>query len=1019
MNKHDDIKLYEHNKKSYNKIKDAFLNQDIVSIVHATGTGKSYNALKLACDNKDKNILYIVPNNSIKEHLKSILHNNDINVKNNFHNLNFITYQSLIKMTDDEIKNIDIDLLILDEFHHIGAPIWGKKIDKIIKTHKGLKIFGITAYTVRDRSTPYERDMINPLTNEIFSNSVISTYDLCDAMIDGVLPKPIYKSGYININKMVLDLEERLNKIEIINEDYKKIKSFIEKLKKRIHKVPNIEEIFKKNIKKNGKYIYFCPINSTNGINDIKTIMNETKKWIQNMGLHENDYVLYLSTSKMKKDGKNNRDSFYNDVDLNGNNIKDKLRIMFTLNQYNEGVHVPNIDGVIMGRETKSDIVFFEQLGRALSVRKNNIDEVNSLKEKNINELKKICDEREILYNENITKEQLINKLTTPIIIDLTNNIGFIKTLENNLKERIKLGIELNKTSKDNRKMNIEDASFDIDMIDEDLFEILNDLKKRLLSSWDYKYNLAKKYYEHYGNLEISQKFKTKNGIDYDENGIKLGFWINNQRKSALDKSDNIISIERKKLLDEIGMRWEKLGGYVLTWNEKYELAKKYYKHYGNIKVPRIFKTKNGVDYDEDGFKLGFWINNQRKLALDKNDKTISIERKKLLDEIGMCWKKLGEYVLTWNDKYEIAKKYYEHYGNLNVKKRFRTTDGINYDKNGFGLGEWLVRYRQKYNKNLLTKEEVELMNAIGMSFTNQKELKLSNRFNALKKYYEYYGNLDIPQDFKTSDGINYDPNGTYLKNTLTLIRNTYRGVENSIKINEDLINELVNMGVDFSNKKDHRPIFFELAKKYYEHYGNLDIKGNFKTNDGINYDEEGFKLGSWLKRCRAKYNKNLLTKEEINLLNSIGISFENPKVLSANKKYSILKKYYERYGNIDIPQNFKTSDGVNYDPNGVNLSSYIYNCKYSYRRKNELDYDKIKALEDIGMEWFTNELDDIYQSEIITDENIKRKKIEILNRVKSLINTYDSNKLPSKKEINENMLKKLDYKKDINKNSN
>ena len=43
--------------------------------------------------------------------------------------------------------------------------------------------------------------------------------------------------------------------------------------------------------------------------------------------------------------------------------------IEFAKNQYNEGVHAPNVDGVILGRETRSDIVFFEQIGRALSVR--------------------------------------------------------------------------------------------------------------------------------------------------------------------------------------------------------------------------------------------------------------------------------------------------------------------------------------------------------------------------------------------------------------------------------------------------------------------------------------------------------------------------------------------------------------------------------------------------------------------------------------------------------------------------
>ena len=54
----------------------------------------------------------------------------------------------------------------------------------------------MTAYTVRDRGTIYERDMANPETNEIFSNKIVSRYDLCDAILDGVLPEPIYRTAH-------------------------------------------------------------------------------------------------------------------------------------------------------------------------------------------------------------------------------------------------------------------------------------------------------------------------------------------------------------------------------------------------------------------------------------------------------------------------------------------------------------------------------------------------------------------------------------------------------------------------------------------------------------------------------------------------------------------------------------------------------------------------------------------------------------------------------------------------------
>ena len=78
-NEFQTIGLYDHNAQSYKKIKSAFeTGEDVVGIVHATGTGKSYNALQLAYDNKDKKIIYVVPSNGIIEHIKKIIEANHI-----------------------------------------------------------------------------------------------------------------------------------------------------------------------------------------------------------------------------------------------------------------------------------------------------------------------------------------------------------------------------------------------------------------------------------------------------------------------------------------------------------------------------------------------------------------------------------------------------------------------------------------------------------------------------------------------------------------------------------------------------------------------------------------------------------------------------------------------------------------------------------------------------------------------------------------------------------------------------
>jgi len=126
-NEYSTIGLYDHNAESYKKISDAFKEEDVVAIVHATGTGKSYNALQLAYDNKNKKIVYVVPSNGIIEHIRKIINNNpNLSFERDFPNLEFRTYSSFCRMKADEISEIEADMVILDEFHHIGAPKWGK-----------------------------------------------------------------------------------------------------------------------------------------------------------------------------------------------------------------------------------------------------------------------------------------------------------------------------------------------------------------------------------------------------------------------------------------------------------------------------------------------------------------------------------------------------------------------------------------------------------------------------------------------------------------------------------------------------------------------------------------------------------------------------------------------------------------------------------------------------------------------------------------------------------------------------
>jgi len=856
MSKYGVMGLYPHNVENYKKVIEALKKEKISSIVHATGTGKSYIALELAYKYRDKQVVYVVPSNGIIEHLKEIIKENNMELERDFPNLHFRTYQSFVNLSREEIASIPCDMLVLDEFHHLGAPVWGARINTFIEAHDNLKIFGMTAYTVRDRGTIYERDMTNPLGSELFSNTVVSRYDLCDAMIDGVIPKPIYKTAYVNLINMANYIEEKLENIDKVSEEYQEYSTILRDAKRRIAEAPSIKELLERNLKKNGKYIYFCPAISREGSSDIETVKSEILSYLKDF-ISESDIEVYTTTSEMGIVGKQNRDAFYKNVDLDGKDVSNKLRIMFAINQYNEGVHAPNIDGVIMGRATSSDIVYFEQLGRALSVRGNTKEEYDRLDKYSLEELIIMCKERNIDIKENVTKEEIIEKLIAPIIIDLTNNIEFIKELENNLGTRIREIREKREAEKE-REIKVTDATFDIDVMNIELYEILSKLRDRLIKSWDDYYELAKAYYEHHGDLKMPYDFKTLNGYEYDEKGVELGSWICTKRKES--KNGNLPDDKVEKL-KEIGMIWNIQEH---SWNKYYELAEAYFKHHGNLNISKDFKTINGYEYDEKGIKLGNWINYQRQVY---NDSKLLSERKDKLEEIGMIWNILED---SWNKYYELAEAYFKHHGNLNIPGDFKTINGYEYDENGFNLGNWIGTQRMFYSKGKMLKERKEKLKEIGMIW-NISEDSWNKYYELAEAYYKHKGKLKMPNNFKTLNGYEYAKNGLNLDYWMRHQRELYK----KGKLLKVQIDKLEIIGMIWDPLEDSWNECYELAKTYYKHKGNLKIPFVFKTLNGYEYAENGINLGTWISGQRKAYSKNILLKERKDKLEKIGMIWD------------------------------------------------------------------------------------------------------------------------------------------------
>ena len=117
------ISLKKHNSETYEKVIEKMNEANRVAVIHPTGTGKMFIALKLLEENNEKRAIYLAPSNAILHDVKKNIFAEGMTMVD-FPLLKRITYQKLANMSDEEIERLNADIIILDEFHHCGAPEW-------------------------------------------------------------------------------------------------------------------------------------------------------------------------------------------------------------------------------------------------------------------------------------------------------------------------------------------------------------------------------------------------------------------------------------------------------------------------------------------------------------------------------------------------------------------------------------------------------------------------------------------------------------------------------------------------------------------------------------------------------------------------------------------------------------------------------------------------------------------------------------------------------------------------------
>ena len=659
------IKLFEHNETAYTSAIKMLNKTGKAAIIHPTGTGKSFIAFKLCEDNINKRICWLSPSEYI---FKTQCENLAAVGSAVPDNIAFFTYAKLMLMTDEELEEVKPDYIILDEFHRCGAEMWGKGVKNLLNKYSFVPVLGLSATAIRYLDN--RRDM----SSELFDGNIASEMSLGEAIVRGILNPPKYVLSVFGYHNELQKYEQKIKKAKskAVRSEGEK---YLDALKRALEKADGLDEIFNKHIEnKSGKYIVFC-----SDFDHMNEMADKASEWFSKVDSDPHIYTAYSNdpaTSKAFADFKAD--------------VSEHLKLLYSIDMLNEGIHADDIDGVILLRPTVSPIIYKQQIGRALSAGK------------------KKCS----------------------VIFDIVLNIENLYSI-GAIEDEMQIATAYYRSHGEDK--NIVNEHFEI--LDEvcDCRELFGRLNTVLTASWNLMYELACRFFELNGNLEIARRYVTPDGYT-------LGSWINTQRLVRAGKANGKLTDKQIEKLDRIGMRWD--GIRDLNWEKNYSAAEKYYAEHGNLLV-------NVNDNGHGGVKLGRWIaqlRNCRKSGI--NSSYLTTERIEKLNKIGMVWD-VPDYL--WERNYQAALKYFKDHGDLNVPSYYRTEEGVR-------LGEWLLRLKRVYRGDRrgsakLSEEQINRLNEIGISWNSKFDNAWESTYKAVCDYKKKYGNLDIPVAFVTEDG--------------------------------------------------------------------------------------------------------------------------------------------------------------------------------------------------------------------------------------------------------------------------
>jgi hypothetical protein len=413
--------------------------------------------------------------------------------------------------------------------------------------------------------------------------------------------------------------------------------------------------------------------------------------------------------------------------------------------------------------------------------------------------------------------------------------------------------------------------------------------------SWEGWFGHLLRYVELHGHARVPK--------GYEQDDYRLGQWASDQRKLY---TKGKLDPDRERRLEELpSWTWNPL---TTQWEEGFSQVRRYVERHGHARVPQAM---------QDGYPLGVWASDQRKLyAKGKLDP----DRQRRLEELpGWTW---NTHTDKWEDGFGYLQHYVDRHGNARIPQR--------YEQDGYRLGHWAGTQRRSYAKGKLDPDRQRRLEELpGWTWNAASILSWEGWFGQLGRYVELHGHARVPTA--------YELDGHRLGKWAAYQRQSYaKGKLSADRARR--FEELPGWTWGIASTLSWEGWFGQLAR-YVERHGHARVP--------MAYEQDGYPLGPWASRQRRSYAKGKLDPDRQRRLEVLPGWTWNTHTASWEEGFGHCEGYVARHGFANVPRY--------YEQDGYQLGNWVVNQRQIYA-KGKLDPDRVRRLEELpGWTWNTH----------------------------------------------------------------